>query len=140
MATYEYDSLVILLIDDEPYTRQLIRQMLHQIGIRTILEAENGKAGLLELLRTRPDIVFCDIHMKPVGGLEVLKQMRAVRIPEIAATPVIMLTADATQEAVSTAKEQAANGYLVKPVALSQLKSRIDAVLAASPKLAEKCR
>ncbi|MEI6986845.1 MAG: response regulator [Rhodospirillaceae bacterium] len=134
-----YGKLSILLIDDESYTRQLIKQMLFQVGVKSISEAENGKDGLLELLRTRPDIVFCDIHMTPIDGLEVLRQLRSVKIPSIALTPVIMLTADAGTKAVAFAKEQCANGYLVKPVALSQLKSRIDAVVAANPKLGEKC-
>jgi two-component system chemotaxis response regulator CheY len=140
MATLDYEKLRILLVDDESYTRQLIRQQLHQLGLRSITEAANGKDGLLELLRTRPDLVFCDIHMKPIGGLEFLRQVRAVKIATIAATPVVMLTADAGAEAVMSAKELAANGYLVKPVALSQLKGRIDAVAAAKPELAEQLK
>ncbi len=126
----DYEKLKILLVDDEAYTRQIIRQQLLQIGIRSITEAANGKDGLLELLRTRPDIVFCDIHMKPIGGLEFLRQVRAVKINAIAVTPVIMLTADAGAETVALAKERAADGYLVKPVALNQLKARIDALMA----------
>jgi two-component system chemotaxis response regulator CheY len=135
-----YQRLSILLIEDESYTRQLIRQLLYQLGVDTIAEAANGKEGLLEILRTRPDIVFCDVHMKPVGGLEVLKQLRAVSIPAIATTAVVMLTADAGSDTVQGAKDFAANGYLVKPVSLVHLKSRIDAVLAASPRLTRKCR
>lgn len=135
MAVSPYEKLKILLVDDEAYTRQLIRQQLHQLGVRSIAEAANGKDGLLELLRTRPDMVFCDIHMKPVGGLELLRQLRAVKIAALAVTPVIMLTADAGADAVMSAKDLAADGYLVKPVALNQLKARIDAVLAASPAL-----
>ena len=127
----EYEKLKILLVDDEGYTRQLIRQLLHQLGIRSVAEAANGKDGLLELLRTRPDMVFCDVHMKPIGGIEFLRQVRAVRIAAIAATPVVMLTADAGAETVSSAKELAANGYLVKPVALNQLKARVDAIAGA---------
>lgn len=125
-----YERLSILLVDDESYTRQLIRQQLSQLGIRSIAEASNGKDGLLELLRTRPHIVFCDIHMKPIGGLEFLRQLRAVKIADIAATAVVMLTADAGSDAVMSARELAANGYLVKPVALNQLKTRIDAIIA----------
>ncbi len=136
MANPQYEKLKIMLVDDEAYTRQLIRQQLMQIGVRSITEAANGKDGLLELLRTRPDIVFCDIHMRPIGGLEFLRQVRAVKIADIAATPVVMLTADAGSEAVMAAKDLAASGYLVKPVALNQLKARIDAVVPTLPTLA----
>ncbi|CAK0757561.1 CheY-like receiver protein [Azospirillaceae bacterium] len=137
---YNYAKLSVLLIDDEAFTRQLIRQLLHQVGVKAIAEAANGKDGLLEILRTRPDVVFCDVHMKPVGGLEVLRQLRVVKLRAIAETPVVMLTADADAETVQAAKENTANGYLVKPVGMLHLKTRIDAILAASPKLAEKCR
>ncbi len=132
MATaIDYEKLKILLVDDEAYTRQIIRQQLHQLGIRSIAEAANGRDGLLELLRTRPDIVFCDVHMKPIGGLEFLRQVRAVKIAALAATPVVMLTADAGSETVGSARELAASGYLVKPVALNQLRARIDAIAGA---------
>jgi two-component system chemotaxis response regulator CheY len=137
MASIDYSKLKILLVEDEDYTRQLIRQLLHQLGVRSISEAGNGKDGLLEILRTRPDIVFCDIHMKPIGGLELLRQLRAVKLPAIAGTAVVMLTADASNEAVVSAKELTVNGYLVKPVSLTHLKARIDTVMANQAGLAD---
>lgn len=133
MSAIDYGKLKILVVDDEEYTRRLIRQLLHQIGVRSIGEAGNGKDALLETLRTRPDVVFLDVHMKPVGGIEVLRQLRAVKIPELAKTPVIMVTGDANAETVGAVRDLAANGYLVKPVALTALKARLDAVIAAHP-------
>ncbi|CAK0775468.1 Two-component system chemotaxis response regulator CheY [uncultured Gammaproteobacteria bacterium] len=132
MAGVDYGRLKVLVVDDEEYTRRIIRQLLHQMGVRSIGEASNGKDALLETLRTRPDIVFLDVHMKPVGGIEVLRQLRAVKIADLARTPVIMVTGDANPGTVGSAKDLAANGYLVKPVALSALKVRIDAVLGAA--------
>ncbi len=140
MAFSDYGKLKVLLVEDESYTRQLVSGLLRQLGIRAIAEAADGKAGLLEILRTRPDIVFCDIHMTPISGLELLKQLRAVKIPDLAATPVIMLTADAGNEAVLGAKTLMANGYLVKPVSLNALKTRIEAVFQADPDLAAKIK
>ncbi|MEI8393183.1 MAG: response regulator [Rhodospirillaceae bacterium] len=138
MSFTEFTKLKVLLVEDESYTRQIVRNLLRQLGIRSIAEAANGKEGLLELLRTRPDIVFCDIHMTPISGLELLKQVRAVKIADLAATPVVMLTADAGNEAVFSAKELQASGYLVKPVSLNALKARIEAVMAAAPQLVER--
>ncbi|WP_448203757.1 response regulator [Azospirillum sp. sgz302134] len=135
MPDVPYDKLSILLIEDETYTRNLLRQILTQIGVRSISERSNGKDGLMEIVRARPHIVFCDIHMKPMNGLQVLQGVRTIKVKDLDKTPVIMLTADNNAASVRTALEHNVNGYLVKPVSLAQMKDRIDAVYAASPEL-----
>ncbi|MBK1838910.1 response regulator [Azospirillum sp. YIM B02556] len=137
MSDTPYDKLSILLIEDEVYTRSLLRQILIQIGVRSIGEAANGKDGLMEIVRTRPDIVFCDVHMKPMNGLQVLQGMRNIKVKGVDRTPFIMLTADNQAETVRTALEHQVNGYLVKPVSLAQMKDRIDKVYAAEPEMRE---
>jgi len=77
--------------------------------------------------------VLCDIHMKPVNGLQFLKSLREAKIPAIAKTPVVFLTSDSQTDTVLLAKEQLVDGYLVKPVSLAQLKRKIDSVLGPKP-------
>jgi two-component system chemotaxis response regulator CheY len=125
-----YEDYSVLVVDDESFTRQIVRNLLTQIGVRRIHEAPDGKAGLLELLRVKPSLVLCDIHMKPVDGRQFLKTVRETKVARVAATPVIFLTADCLPDTVKFAKEHNANGYLVKPVSLAQLKQRVDAVIA----------
>ena len=127
-----YDEISVLIVDDEQFARQIVRNLLIQIGIRRIHEAPDGKAGLLELLRVKPSMVLCDVHMKPVDGRQFLKTVRETKVARVAATPVIFLTADALPDTVQFAKEHNANGYLVKPVSLAQLKQRVDAVIVAA--------
>ncbi len=124
-----YEQLVVLIVEDEVHTRTVIKSLLRRIGIRSIVEAADGKAGLDEVLRARPTIVFCDVHMAPVDGLTFLKMLRQTKIESMRRTPVVFLTADAQRDTVMFAKEYQVNGYLVKPVSLGDLKSRIDAVL-----------
>jgi two-component system chemotaxis response regulator CheY len=124
-----YSGITILVIEDEPNTRRLIKRMLLQIGIVSVVEAAEGKSGLDEAVRTRPTLILCDVHMEPVGGREFLKTLRGLAVRAIATTPVIFLTADAKTDTVLFAKEHRINGYLVKPVSVAELKSRIDAVL-----------
>ena len=128
MAT-NYDDYSVLIVDDEQFARQIVRNLLMQIGIRRVHEASDGKAGLLELLRVKPSMVLCDIHMKPIDGRQFLKTVRESKVARVAATPVVFLTADAKPDTVQFAKEHNANGYLVKPVSLTQLKQRIDAAI-----------
>ena len=127
-----YEGVTVLVIEDEPSTRLLIKRLLLQIGIVSVVEAADGKAGLDEAMRTRPTIILCDVHMEPVGGRVFLKMLRSLKARSLALTPVIFLTADAQSDTVIFAKEHHVNGYLVKPVSLTQLKTRIDAVLAGS--------
>lgn len=125
-----YAMTSILVVEDDKHTRSLIRRMLLQIGIRSVTEAEDGQSGYIEVLRTRPSLVFCDVHMEPVDGREFLRQVRTSKMPGIASTKVVFLTGDAQRDTVLFAKEHAINGYLVKPVSPTDLKSRIDALLA----------
>ncbi len=138
MATIDYTKLRILVIEDEDFTRQLIRKILKDIGVRSVAESPNGKEGLLELLRTRPDIVFCDIHMQLMDGRQFLQSVRALKIAEMAKTPVIFLTADAEMTTVKFAKEHQVNGYLVKPISLNKLRDAINMVASSSDVLRQR--
>ena len=124
-----YGDIVVLVIEDEPHTRRLIRSLLMQIGIRSILEAADGKAGLDEAIRARPTLILCDVHMQPMNGRAFLKVLRGLKIRSLADTPVVFLTADSQRDTVLFAKEHHVNGYLVKPVSLADLKLRIDVIL-----------
>jgi len=124
-----YEDVKVLIVEDEAHTRTMIRSMLRQVGIHTVMEAADGKAGLGEIARTRPTLVLCDVHMKPVDGRQFLKMVRETKVDWVRNIPVIFLTADAKPETVKVAKELNVDGYLVKPVTVGDLKSRIDAVL-----------
>lgn len=128
-STNPYENVSVLVIEDMTSVRKLIKNMLLQLGIRAIHEAADGKSGLDETVRTCPTIVLCDVHMEPVDGRQYLKLLRAHPTRTIATTPVVMLTSDSSKDTVIFAKEHHANGYLVKPVSLAHLKTRIDAIL-----------
>lgn len=130
MANINFPSLKVLVIDDEMYIRRVVVQLLRRLEVTYTVEAAEGKAGYIELVRNRPDIVLCDINMKPVDGMSFLSILRKTANKEIADTPVIFLTADAQQETVIRAAKLNVNGYLVKPVSLTDLKKRMIAVLS----------
>ena len=132
-----YKDVTVLIVEDEPTTRASIRSQLRQIGIPTILEANDGKAGLAELARTRPTLVLCDVHMKPVDGRQFLKMVRTDKVEWVKNIPIIFLTADANPDTVAFAKEFHVNGYLVKPISVNDLRSRIDAVLKSIDRSAQ---
>lgn len=140
MHQLDVKGIKVLLIDDESFIRSTIRQILVHIGIShsNIHEADSVDTGMAQTMRIRPMLVFCDVHMPAEGGLKYLQKLRKATTAEIASTPVVMLTSDASEQVVVTAKELKADGYLVKPVSLAAVKRALDwALRPASAPLAE---
>ncbi|WP_445679000.1 response regulator [Radicibacter daui] len=129
MTVVGISSLKLLLVEDEKYTRTLVGRLLRQYGFEHIYEAADGVAGLREMIRVRPDIVLCDIHMKPLDGMGFLQKVRAAPIEALRATPVIFLTADSDEAQVRKAREHMADGYLVKPISPAALEKRLDPIV-----------
>ncbi len=124
-------TLNVLIVEDDYNTRITIRVMLQEIGIRTIFEAEDGKAAeeAISENRGKIDLVISDWNMPNKTGFEFLKDLRANR-PDI---PFLMVTARADQDSVVTAKNTGVNGYLLKPFTLEELKKKIFCVLPKQP-------
>jgi two-component system chemotaxis response regulator CheY len=135
MSSFMFGRLRVMIVEDEPYTRRVIRGLLRQSGVREIAEAEDGGKGFLEMLGFHPHIVFCDIHMKPVDGIEFLRVVRSAENKAIATTRVIFLTADAQRDTVLTAKDLSVDGYLVKPVSLNRLQAKLHETILLNPDL-----
>ena len=124
-----YENVRVLIIEDDDHIRRIIRRLLRQIGFILINEAANGADGFKELLRVKPNLILCDIHMEPIDGMTFLRKLRALSAPHLSQLPFIFLTADAQRDTVVAAKELRVDGYLVKPVSPKQLKERVDAAL-----------
>lgn len=116
----------ILVCDDEPVLRALIRESLSG-GDFDVVEAEDGDQALSKARAARPDVILLDMMMPGRSGLEVLGEIRGDA--EIAGVPVIMLTARtqaADREAIAVA---GADRYLAKPFSPRDLISLVEAVL-----------
>lgn len=131
MAPFDKRNVKFVLIDDEPFLRSTLRQILVQIGFfqANVYEADAAGSGMNETMRVRPTLVFCDIHMPVADGFTYLNNLRGSSISSIAETPVVMLTSDSSEEAVLTAKGLKVNGYLVKPVSINTVKKAVERVL-----------
>ena len=131
--SYAYGRLRVLVVEDEPYTRNTIKRLLHQCGVREVVEAPNGAEGFSLLLGFKPHVVFCDIHMEPVGGMDFLRMVRESTGEDISATHVVFLTADSMKDTVLAARDLRIDGYLVKPANILRIKARLDEFLARNP-------
>jgi two-component system, chemotaxis family, chemotaxis protein CheY len=118
----------ILLVDDSATVRSLVKVFLMGHDFEYI-EA-SGAEHALEMLRTRlPAMVIADINMPGLDGLSFLKRLRADARPAVRALPIILLTADKSQDVRARALEAGASEFVRKPVSSSDLQDAIKRLL-----------
>ncbi|MCM8760798.1 MAG: response regulator [Candidatus Omnitrophica bacterium] len=114
----------ILVIDDEEDFAFFVKQNMELGGAYTVKVCASGKDGIVAALRYRPDLILLDVIMPDMSGFEVLKTLKGNRAT--ASIPVIMLTAVEESETKRGKAGLAVEDYIVKPVAISELKSRVE--------------
>jgi two-component system, OmpR family, KDP operon response regulator KdpE len=115
--------LKVLVIDDEPPIRKLLRMGLGTQGYQTI-DAPNGKAAL-ELMADQPDLVILDLGLPDVPGLELLRQIRSRRED----VPIVVLSSRGDEAAKVEALDLGADDYVTKPFGMEELLARMRAAL-----------
>jgi len=123
-------DLGILLVEDDDFTRKLVGRMLQDLRVRAVWEASDG-ADALDVMRRRDDVdlIICDLEMPRMSGLDLLHALRTTAGSGVADIPVIVLTAHREAETVKRAIAYGISGYLVKPVAKTDLIKRLSFAL-----------
>ena len=106
---------VVLVVEDDQTTRELVVRLLTLMGAAEVLVAEEGGQGLRLACERQPDLVICDIEMEPVDGLAFLGGLRASLKPGVATIPVVLFTSTQQSETAQKAKELGVTGFMVKP-------------------------
>ena len=101
----------VLIVDDNDLMRTLLRGILRSEHYQIIGEARNGLLALEFIGRTKPDIVFLDVMMPEMDGLETLQNIKR-RYPEIV---VVMITGNPSVENVQESIQGGASGFIIKP-------------------------
>ncbi len=118
--------LKIITIDDDPIVRTLIKKTFTNIGFEVITAAD-GFEGIQAITTEKPDIIFLDIMMPIIDGIEVLKRIK--KIPEVAKIPVIMFTAVSDGRMVVESSKLGAEAYIIKPFQSSVLIQKVKELL-----------
>ena len=113
----------VLLVDDDPKIRELLRLYVQRDGHRT-LEAADGEIAVATALRARPDLVVLDIMLPGLDGFEVAHRIRAG-----SDVPILMLTARSGDSDKVVGLDVGADDYVVKPFSPRELIARIRALL-----------
>jgi two-component system, OmpR family, KDP operon response regulator KdpE len=116
----------ILVVDDEPQIRRVLRATLSSNGF-DVIEAKNGEEAIEMVMREHPDLILLDVNMPGMSGFEVCSKIRLSFDG-----PIIMVTVRNSEQDKILALDSGADDYVVKPFAIGELLARIRAALRRS--------
>jgi len=117
-------AIPILVVEDEPPLRRLLRTSLSAQGYR-ILEAGTGQGALDGLARDAPEVVLLDLGLPDLDGLEVIRRIRASG----SKTPIIVISSRGDERGKVRALDLGADDYVTKPFGMAELLARIRTAL-----------
>lgn len=125
----------VLVVDDDVVSRMMLMHLIDSCGSYEILEAEDGGDAWRQLeAGLRPAITFCDLRMPHLSGTELLVRVRAHA--ELAAMPFVLVSAANDSETMAEADALGADGYVLKPFRIEQLRPHLVALDADEAPLA----
>ena len=117
------NAAAILVVDDEPQIRRVMRTTLSSHGY-VIREATTGEEAVAAVRKERPDLILLDVNMPGIGGIAAAREIR-----EMCDAPIIMLTVRNAERDKVAALDAGADDYVVKPFGIEELLARIRAAL-----------
>lgn len=149
MRSYQPSDVTVLVVDDQLPMRKIVRTVLQAVGVRHIVEADDGLSAL-EILRKRNqsvlkvsdiaseerperpvDVIVLDWGMPRMDGLSFLKHIR--QTDAFIRLPVMMLTAENDEAQIVAAVKAGVNDYVVKPFSSAVLESKLRALIKKVP-------
>jgi two-component system, LytTR family, response regulator LytT len=124
-------TIQVLIVDDELYSRDELKHLLGAFpSIQIVGEAESGEAAIMKAIQLQPDVVFLDVEMPKLNGMQVAKALM-----ELKKTPIVVFTTAYPQFAVEAFRYEAVD-YLLKPYDEDHLQGTINRIerLINSPK------
>ncbi|MFB2837890.1 response regulator [Floridanema evergladense] len=122
-----FSAPTILVVDDNPDLRSYVSEVLRSSGFQ-VLTARHGAEGLSITIERHPELIVTDLMMPIVSGLDMIRRIRD--LPEIKATPIILLTAKVDEDTRIEGTEQGADIYLAKPFNDRELLAAVRNLLA----------
>lgn len=121
----DLQNLQVLIVDDEPFQRRVLREVLKNLDFRNITEADSGQTAIKKMTTQRFDVVLSDVQMPDMNGLELLRRIRAGNVPTPRDSRFIILTAFSNTEVLGAAMTLDVNGFLAKPIRIGVVMEKI---------------
>ncbi len=117
-------KLDVLVVDDIAAVRNILAQILRNLGVEGRIDAAGDGLEAWEMMQTNKyDVVICDIRMPRMNGLELKRLLRAT--PRFAELPFLMITGEVSEDMMALAVESKWDGYLLKPFPSAVLAKQI---------------
>jgi two-component system, chemotaxis family, chemotaxis protein CheY len=115
----------VLIVDDSAVMRKIVERSLRQAGIELdkVLEADSGATALSVIQQNVPDMIFSDVNMPTMDGIEFIRQLQGVESAK--GVPVVMITTEGSQTRVMEALSLGAQGYIRKPFTPDQVRAQV---------------
>src|ERR1700730_3346672 len=110
------EQIKVLIVDDEYYTRKVIRTLLLAMGCTKIHEANNGATGLEANRMVEPEVVLLALELPRIDGPEFVRRVRSPATFPLPSVPIIMLTGHGERSRVLEAVRLGVHEFLLKPV------------------------
>lgn len=118
-----------LVVDDNPFDRQLLRDILNALGSRHVSTAKTAEEGYKLVKEIEPDVAIVDWEMRPVSGIEFTRRIRTAKDSPNRFLPIILVSGHATRARVFAARDSGINEYVITPVSVRALFGRIRQVI-----------
>ena len=122
-------NMKILVVDDFATMRRIVKNILVQLGFKNIVEADDGTSAMDILQSEKIGLIISDWNMPKMTGLDLLKTVRSD--DNLAATPFIMVTAEAQQDNILAAVKAKVSQYIVKPFTAETLSEKLDKIFGS---------
>ena len=122
-------QLHVLVVDDSPFMRTIVRGLLNSIGVKSVSEAGDGIVALERIREEKPDIVILDWEMPLLNGPELVRIVRSPGTFPTPDLPIIMLTAHGEHWRILESVKLGVNEFLCKPVSAKALFERLISIL-----------
>lgn len=127
-------GIKVLVVDDFPTMRRIVKNLLKQLGFENIDEAEDGLQALKKLQTGEYGLVISDWNMPNMEGIELLRNVRQSSEP-LKNIPFLMVTAEAEKEKVIEAIKAGVDNYIVKPFTAELLTEKLSKIAEKKPSL-----
>ncbi len=117
----------ILIVEDSPTMRRIVKNTLKRIGYSEFEEAENGLSALTKLADSSIDFIITDWNMPEMNGLDFIQRIKSNT--DYSEIPILMVTARSVEQDVLTALEAGAASYIIKPFTPQVMREKINEIL-----------
>jgi two-component system chemotaxis response regulator CheY len=117
----------VLVVDDQLTMREVTRLALQEMGVRQIIDAENGDDAFKKATTQPLDMIISDYNMPGMDGLGLLRAVRGH--PAVRKLPFILVTGRGDNALVVSAAQAGVNNYIVKPFTAEMLREKVEAVV-----------